>query len=265
MANRVPLYLNYDEGRIEPFEPGDAIEPTVATNVGGGSGATDHGALTGLADDDHTQYHNDTRGDLRYYTKSAIDDQMAGKADSADLAAKQDSLVSGTNIKTVNGNSLLGSGNVAITGTDFWAWMSLASNNTVSTTAYANVTGMLFTALANTVYLVQVIGAYQTAATTTGIGLALDIPSGSVIGQVIVNTSATALGGVEQIADNATTGASTGVRALNTNTPISAQWVVSIGASGGTVQLRQRSEVAASNTVLQAGLTILGYRVITAP
>lgn len=33
---------------------------------GGGPGATDHGALTGLADDDHTQYHNDTRGDARY-------------------------------------------------------------------------------------------------------------------------------------------------------------------------------------------------------
>lgn len=30
------------------------------------SGATDHGALTGLSDDDHTQYHNDTRGDARY-------------------------------------------------------------------------------------------------------------------------------------------------------------------------------------------------------
>lgn len=31
---------------------------------------TDHGALTGLADDGHTQYYNDTRGDARYYTKS---------------------------------------------------------------------------------------------------------------------------------------------------------------------------------------------------
>ena len=30
------------------------------------SGVSDHGALTGLADDDHTQYHNDTRGDARY-------------------------------------------------------------------------------------------------------------------------------------------------------------------------------------------------------
>ena len=34
------------------------------------SGVTDHGALTGLGDDDHTQYHNDARGDARYYKKT---------------------------------------------------------------------------------------------------------------------------------------------------------------------------------------------------
>lgn len=40
---------------------------------GSGGGVTDHGALTGLSDDDHTQYHNDTRGDARYYTKTLSD------------------------------------------------------------------------------------------------------------------------------------------------------------------------------------------------
>lgn len=40
---------------------------------------TDHGALSGLADDDHTQYHNDTRGDARYYTQSQVDTALAGK------------------------------------------------------------------------------------------------------------------------------------------------------------------------------------------
>jgi len=30
------------------------------------SGVTDHGALTGLSDDDHPIYHNDARGDVRY-------------------------------------------------------------------------------------------------------------------------------------------------------------------------------------------------------
>ena len=31
---------------------------------------SDHGMLVGLADDDHTQYHNDTRGDARYVQKN---------------------------------------------------------------------------------------------------------------------------------------------------------------------------------------------------
>lgn len=34
--------------------------------AGGGGGVSDHGALTGLTDDDHTQYHNNARGDARY-------------------------------------------------------------------------------------------------------------------------------------------------------------------------------------------------------
>jgi hypothetical protein len=33
-------------------------------------GVTDHGALTGLADDDHGQYHTDARGDARYWALS---------------------------------------------------------------------------------------------------------------------------------------------------------------------------------------------------
>lgn len=43
----------------------------------GGSGVSDHGALTGLSDDDHTQYHNNTRGDARYYTKAQVDTSLS--------------------------------------------------------------------------------------------------------------------------------------------------------------------------------------------
>lgn len=146
---------------------------------------------------------------------------------------------------------------------DPWTWVKLASNSAVSTTAFADVSGMSFTATANTTYLVEVFGAFQTVATTTGISLALDVPTGStVIGQVITSISATGLGGTEQIADATTTGATTGVRAINTNIPIRAKWVVAVGGTEGSVQLRQRSEVAGSNTVLQANLTILGRRTI---
>lgn len=42
----------------------------VSQGVQGPPGTTDHGALTGLADDDHTQYHNDSRANTWLATKS---------------------------------------------------------------------------------------------------------------------------------------------------------------------------------------------------
>ena len=42
------------------------------------SAYVDHGTVTGLADDDHTQYHNDTRGDIRYQSKDATLTALAG-------------------------------------------------------------------------------------------------------------------------------------------------------------------------------------------
>jgi hypothetical protein len=39
---------------------------TLPDDITAGAGVTDHGALTGLADDDHPQYHTDARGDARY-------------------------------------------------------------------------------------------------------------------------------------------------------------------------------------------------------
>jgi hypothetical protein len=39
---------------------------TLPSGGGGEGGVTDHGMLTGLADDDHLQYHTDARGDARY-------------------------------------------------------------------------------------------------------------------------------------------------------------------------------------------------------
>jgi hypothetical protein len=147
-------------------------------------------------------------------------------------------------------------------GSDPWSWQKLAADVVNSTTTLAPVTGLSFTVAANTTYLVEVIGTFQSAATTTGIALALDIPSGSVSGLALHSTSGTALGCNEQIADNATTAASSGVRAINTNVPIIASFIVAIGATAGTVQLQFRSEVAASAVTMKAALTAMGRRVI---
>jgi hypothetical protein len=147
-------------------------------------------------------------------------------------------------------------------GSDPWTWQKLTTDVANSTVTLAPVTGLSFAAAANTTYLVEAVGTFQSAATTTGIALALDIPSGSVAGHAVHSTSATAVGGTEQIADNATTGASAGVRAAATNIPITARFIVAIGATAGTVQLQFRSEIAASAVTMKAALTAMGRRII---
>ncbi len=147
-------------------------------------------------------------------------------------------------------------------GTDPWTWTKLAADVVNSTVTLASVTGLSFAASANTTYLVDVIGTFQSAATTTGIALALSIPSGSVTGSSEHPISTTGGNLNEQIATGATTGATTGVRAAATNVPIVSRYIVAIGATGGTVQLQFRSEVAASAVTMKAGLTALGRRVI---
>jgi hypothetical protein len=175
------------------------------------------------------------------------------------LIADEARLTVGT---AANAHSAMAKQSEAGGGADPWIWQKLASDAANSTVTMAAVTGLSFTAAANTTYLVHVFGAFQSAATTTGIALALDIPSGAINGQTTASISAIGLGGTEQIADNATTGATSVVRAANTNVPINAWFVVAVGATGGLVQLMLRSEVAASAVTLKAGLTTMGRRVI---
>lgn len=47
---------------------------------------------------------------------SSMQTDLSGKADASALANKQDRLISGTNVKTINGQSILGSGNIPISG-----------------------------------------------------------------------------------------------------------------------------------------------------
>lgn len=78
-------------GDVQTVSAGADSTPTVVFVPGTGSGGvTDHGALTGLSDDDHTQYLTTARGDARYYTEAEIDTALAGKAASAHVHAESD-------------------------------------------------------------------------------------------------------------------------------------------------------------------------------
>jgi hypothetical protein len=75
----------------ERYYTEDEIDDLVA-NLEGGQGVTDHGALSGREDDDHTQYHNDARGDARYYTQTQLDTSLGGKASTDSVTTVQANL-----------------------------------------------------------------------------------------------------------------------------------------------------------------------------
>ena len=147
-------------------------------------------------------------------------------------------------------------------GGDPWTWIKLAADVANNTITPAAATGLSFAAAANTMYLVELVGTFHSAAVTTGIALALDIPSGSVTGMIVHQSSTTTPTSTEQIADAVTIGATTGVRAAAANIPIRANFIVSVGATAGQVQLLFRSEIAGSAVTLKAGLTAMGRRII---
>ena len=91
MATRKFLYVDVNGDYIESagaYETGDFINVSagagdagkpIVLDAGGHIDASmindadiDHGSLGGLGDDDHTQYHNDTRGDARYHTQTKL-------------------------------------------------------------------------------------------------------------------------------------------------------------------------------------------------
>lgn len=140
-------------------------------------------------------------------------------------------------------------------------YIILSGNVSTSSTTLNTITGFIFNATANAIYEVEIFGAYQSAAATTGIAVALDIPTNaSVIGINVTSISSTTVGGAYQNADNSTvspTGASSGVQTANTNTPIHAKFVVNAGSTGGSVQAIFKSEVSGSSVTLQGSLTYM--------
>ncbi|MFJ4107875.1 hypothetical protein [Oerskovia enterophila] len=136
------------------------IAAEAAAAGGGGGGVTAHGALTGLGNDDHTQYHNDARGDARYPLKSAVTTEIGNAVATSSAADRnranhtgQQAISTITNLQTI----LDGFGGTAVN-----------SVNGLSGVVVVSVTNLAGTGTAGR----AVMGAESEAAGRTALGAA---------------------------------------------------------------------------------------------
>lgn len=177
------------------------------------------------------------------------------------LDGKQATLVSNTNIKTVGGQTLVGPGNIVTTNSQ--TFVPLANNFSSSSTTPAAVTGWSFAVTSGVTYRVQVIGAYQTAATTTGgiIGISLTTATGTVRGfargAVVSTAAATELAiGIIATSGTGSTLTTTGVTAINSPHFISMD--ITFTCTGtGTLNIVWATEINASAAQLNQNSSLI--------
>ena len=108
------------------------------------------------------------------------------------LNAKQTTLVSGTDIKTINGSTVLGSGNLVVTGSDAWTYLRLAVDFTTTSNTAVDVTGLGFAPAANSRYEWEAVLMLRTATTTVNPRAGWAWPTGMTDGVCWINESQSA-------------------------------------------------------------------------
>jgi len=209
---------------------------------------------------------------LNVPTASAANRGVLSSADWSTFNGKQAALVSATNIKTINGASILGSGDLTVSGTvtGFWAASvdKLTSTQQSTVTGLANVTQLVEAMVANGVYTVDCFVTFQSAATTTGLNLGFTSPTGSIcqLEVVVPITSTAAASQLRTTFPNASatnTGnvLGTGVTAINSNHTARISGIVTCGSTPGNFQIQFASEVNASAVTLQIGSSLIMQRI----
>lgn len=209
---------------------------------------------------------------LNVPTASAANRGALSAADWSTFNGKQEALVSATNIKTINGSTILGSGDLVVSGTvaGFWAATvdKLTGTQTSNVTALANVTQLVEPMVANGVYTVDCFVTFRSTATTAGLNLGFTSPTGSIcqLEVVVPITSTAAATQLRTIFPNSAatnTGnvLGTGVTTINNNQTARISGVVHCGATPGNFQIQFASEVSAQTITLQIGSTLVMQRI----
>lgn len=239
MAQKRPLVLI--DGRVQEL-------PSTDTLLYAGA-LSDHGSLTGLADDDHPQYQNQSRGDARYaqlgHTHPLTSLNQSGAA---------------------TGQTLIWNGTAWVpityaTGTITTSRARMTSTQASSSTTLADVTQLALAMVANGVYKIDCFVTFQSAATTTGLNLGIVTPSGcrNMVEIVVPITSNAASSQLRTIFPNAAIAANlgnvigTGVQAITSNHTARISGIIANGATAGNCQIQFATEVASSAITLQIG------------
>lgn len=169
------------------------------------------------------------------------------------LNTKQETLVSGTNIKTINGTTLLGSGDIAISGgASNETYLVLAADvASPATTALTNLTGMTFTYEANAKYAIDFFMVMNSAASTTGFGFGVNCSTAPVLVSLVGTTNSSSTGAASAwstFQNNAITVSTSGTVANAQNVGVHGGGVIVTGASTGSMQFIFRSETTAVTT-----------------
>lgn len=209
---------------------------------------------------------------LNVPTASAANRGALSSADWSTFNGKQAALVSGTNIKTINGSSVLGSGDLVVSGTvtGFWAATvdELTGTQASSVLALANVTQLVEPMVANGIYRVDCFVTFRSAATTTGINLGFTSPTGTICQlEVVVPITSTAAASQlrttfpNSAATNTGNVLGTGVTTINNNQTARISGIVHCGSTPGDFQIQFASEVNASAITLQIGSSLVMQRI----
>ena len=194
-------------------------------NTGGGLTAGDKGDITVNANGTWTVDNVDARNVSQLNTHRFVTDSEKstwnGKADSVhthaisdvsnlqtSLDAKQATLVSGTDIKTINGSSVLGSGDLTVTGSapDGYTYIIKSINQDVTNAGVTNDDHFSFSVVAAGQYMVEMevavsgnntTGDYSfdfqvSTGTMKGKGTAQNLTSASAIQNIIVTAAGAA-------------------------------------------------------------------------
>jgi hypothetical protein len=219
----------------------------------------EHADLTGIgADDHHSRSHvlADTVGIGADHTVSGLSIGQYLRATGATTARFQTVPLTDLGSGTPDASNFLrGDGTWAVpTGGGGTSSVKLGSDLTTTSTSFGDATGLSFSVSANTDYLFEFHIIFRSAATTTGIALAVNGPSGpaAIVVQRQIPTSLTAVTMGQARAYNSGA-ASSGVDVINADNLAILQGILRNGANSGTVILRFASEVAGSTVTVRAG------------